>query len=81
MDQGTKAKKEKEAYVSSQPNEIDIELAKIASEIELLKGGQFPLNKDFEDLCLYLGGEVQWHRFPQHAPKNVLQCHVLVGTR
>lgn len=27
----------------------------MASEIEFLKGGQFPLNMDFEDLCLYPG--------------------------
>lgn len=30
----------------------------MASEIELLKVGKFPLNIDFEDLCLYLGGDL-----------------------
>lgn len=25
----------------------------MAGEIELLKGGQFPLNMDFKDLCVY----------------------------
>lgn len=48
----------KEILVSSHPEQTETRLAKMASEIELLNGGQFPLSMDFEDLCLYLGGDL-----------------------
>lgn len=32
------------------------QIARLAAEMELMKGEQFPISMDFEILCIHLGG-------------------------
>lgn len=52
------SKKGKEVVTSSKEDETNIRLTKLAAEVELMKGGQFPMEMDSEDLCIYLGDQL-----------------------
>lgn len=37
-------------------DETTTQIAKLAAELKLMKGGQFSITMDFEDLCIHLRG-------------------------
>lgn len=52
------SRKGKEVVTSSKEDETNTRLTKLATEVELMEGGQFPMEMDFEDLYIYPRGEL-----------------------
>lgn len=52
----TLSRKGKENVAPPKDDETIVKLAKLVAEVELMKGGQFPISMDFKDLCIYTGG-------------------------
>lgn len=59
--------KGKEVITLSNEDEINTRLTKLVAEVEIMKGGQFPMEMDFEDLYMYPRGKL---------PINVQLPHV-----